>query len=412
MTGRGSERAGLREGLPLVIAGFVISFVLIGGGVNSVGVFLNAIAQGTEWTRSALSLAVGVGAGVAALCVPAVGLAVDRVGVRVPMTGGLALLAAGFSILVGMQAPWQFVAANVLLGAGFAASALFPITVAITLRIRERTALALGLAAAGSSAGALVLAPMLQLAIEALGWRTTYLVLGVAVVATPLPLLAFALPRGRLMGPAAVKARGAAPLAGSGPLEWLQPGVATLAALLVLPNLATFAVSVHLVPYLTGIGLSGRAAALALGTTVGISALGKILGGAAGDRLGLRATLQGALLLGFVSLGLLAWASEPRALVGFVALYGLALGTYVAVIPPLARDVLGAERFGARYGTLQLGGMLAAAAGPVLAGACFDATGRYREAIGLWQGALAAALAVSLRLRAVAAPQEPQVAAP
>ena len=97
-----------------------------------------------------------------------------------------------------MQAPWHFVAANLFLGAGFAAGALFPITIAITLRAQERTALAIGIAAAGSSFGSFALMPALQALIEAIGWRATYVAMGLAVVATPLPFLAFVLPRGRL----------------------------------------------------------------------------------------------------------------------------------------------------------------------------------------------------------------------
>ena len=107
----------------LVIAGFVVSFVMIGGGINTVGVLLNAIAADTHWARSSLSLAVSVGAVVAALATPAVGVAVDRVGVRIPMLVGSTLLALGFALCVAMQAPWQFVAANLFLGAGFAAFA-------------------------------------------------------------------------------------------------------------------------------------------------------------------------------------------------------------------------------------------------------------------------------------------------
>jgi MFS family permease len=172
-----------------------------------------------------------------------------------------------------------------------------------------------------------------------------------------------------------------------------------LMALMVLPGLATFAISVHLVPYLTGSGLSGAAAAIALGTTIGTSAIGKIAGGGLADRFGPLPMMRVALLMAAAAVALLPAAATVGYLVGFVGLYGLALGTYIAVQPALAREILGEGRFGTLFGVLQLISMLAAAAGPIAAGALFDATGRYSEAIGLWFVAFTGALLVALAMR-------------
>jgi MFS family permease len=394
-TAPGAPRADLRASRPLVLAAFAISFVLVGGGIDTVGVFINAIVASTDWTRSALSLGVAVGAVTAALAAPAIGAAVDRFGVRVPMLAGAGLLAVGFGALVAMRAPWHFVAANVFLGAGFAAAGLLPLTIAITVRVREGTALALGIAATGSSLGALLLAPLLQALVETLGWRGGYVALGSAVVLTPLAFVPFGLPRGPLQRAAPDQARPAVSLGA----ELRRPGTPGLLALMVLPGLTTFAVSVHLVPYLTGLGHSGARAALALGGCIGIAAAGKLGGGAFADRVGPLAALRLALGLGAASFAVLPAASAAPALVTFVALYGLAIGALAAVTPALARDVLGAERFGVLFGVLQLVGMLTAAIGPVAAGVVFDATGRYTAAIALWGAAMAAALVVALAMR-------------
>ena len=386
----------LRASLPLVAAGFVISFMLIGGGIDTVGVFINAITEANGWPRTGLSLGVAVGAAVAALSTPGVGIAVDRYGVRVPMLWGVGLLATGFAIVVAMQAPWHFVVANVFLGMGFAGCALLPLTIAITLRVRDRTALALGIAGTGASAGALVLAPAAHAAIEALGWRGTYMVMGTLLVLTPLPCLAFALPRGRLeRHTEAERPKPALPSL----RELGRPGLRGLMALMVLPGLATFAIAVHLVPYLTDSGFSGATAAFALGATIGVSAVGKIAGGWLADRFGTLPIMRTALFLGALSLTLLPAAATSAYLAGFVALYGIAVGTYAAVIPALAMETLGGDRFGTLFGLLQLVAMLAAAAGPVTAGVLFDATGHYDEAMGIWIAALSAALLVALVMR-------------
>lgn len=396
MTPAGTDAGSLRSAAPLVAAGFVISFVVIGGGIDTVGIFINAIVRETEWARTGLSVGVAVGAVVAALTTPVVGIAVDRHGVRVPILAGVGLLAVGFGVLVAMQSPWHFVAANVFLGAGFAACALLPLTVAITVLVRDRTALALGIAAAGASAGGLALAPALQAIVEALGWRGGYVVMGVAVVLTPMPFLAFVLPRGRLETRA--KAKRSQPALPS-LHELARPGLRGLMALMVLPGLVTFAISVHLVPYLTATGFTGATAALALGATIGVSAVGKLAGGALADRFGSLVMIRGGLLLGTISLGLLPAAATGAYLAGFVALYGLALGNYVAVTPALALEILGEDRFGTLFGVLQLVAMLAAAVGPVAAGLLFDATGHYGEAMSVWVAAMFCALLVAVSMR-------------
>jgi MFS family permease len=389
---------GIRDALPLVIAGFAISFFLVGGGIDTVSVFLNAITKANDWSRSGMSLGVSVGAVMAALSTPFVGLLVDRYGVRVPMTAGVLLLAVGFLILVSMHEPWHFVAANVTLGPGFAACALLPITVAVTIRIPERTTLALGIIAAGSSAGALALAPAVQAITETFGWRGGYVALGTVVVLTPLPCLLFALPRGRLR-PAAAEPT---PRAGELRLaqELRQPGVAPLAAVMILPGLVGFSVSVHLVPYLAGLGHPGAVAAGALGATIGISAIGKIGGGLAGDHFGPLPTLRCALLLDVLALLLLQYAVGAAALSAFVILYGLALGAHIAVIPAIAVTVLNAERFGTLFGVLQLAAMLASAIGPIFSGVIYDKTGQYTGAIVAWVVAMAAAAAIACWMRA------------
>ena len=398
----------IRDALPLVIAGFAISFIVVGGGIDTVSVFLNAITRETDWSRSGMSLGVSVGAVMAALSTPIVGLLVDRYGVRLPMTLGVLLLTVGFLILINMHEPWHFVVANLALGPGFAACALLPITVAVTICIPKRTTLALGIIGAGSSAGALALAPALQAVMEAYGWRAGYVALGSAIILTPLPCLLFALPRGRLR-PAST-----APTPRGGALrlapELRPPRVAPLAAVMILPGLVGFSISVHLVPYLVGLGHSGAIAAAALGATIGISAIGKIGGGIAGDRIGPLPTLRYSLVLDVVALIILQYAVGGAALSAFVVVYGLALGAQIAVIPAIAVTVLNAKRFGTLYGILQLAAMLASAVGPISSGLIYDKTGHYAGAIILWVAAMAIAAAISFWMRAADAAAQPVAA--
>lgn len=410
MTSAAPSEAARPSAVPLVAAGFVISFVLIGGGIDTVSVFLNALSHATGWSRSMLSLAVSIGAASAALSTPLVGAAIDRYGVRVPMTAGVISLAIGFSVLFVMRDAWQFAAANVFLGTGFAAAALLPFPVAVTMCVPTNTSLALGIVSAGASAGALVLAPAAQAVIDAAGWRSAYLAMGTAVILTPLPFLAFALPRGRLRRPA--QASDPPPSQLTLVREMRRPGVARLASTIVLPGLVGFSVSVHLVPYLTGLGHATPTAAAALGAMIGMSAVGKISGGFVADRIGALLTLRLALVVWTVALAVLHHATSMAAIGAFVALYGLALGTHIAVIPAIAIRVFGSARFGTLFGVLQLGGILASAVGPVMSGVMYDRTGSYGSALMIWIGMMVVAAAIAFAMRANRADALPFVPSP
>ena len=360
-------------------------------------VFLNALAKANGWPRGTLSAGIGVGVVCAGMATPAVGMLIDRFGVRVPIAIGAALLAAGFGVLGAMHEAWHFVVANVLLGPGFAGAAMLPITIAVTVRIPQRTALALGIVSAGASAGALVLAPGLQALIDAYGWRATYAVLGAGVVGVPLVALA-ALPKGRLQRGGAGESAAKPP-----PLdlrrELRRPGVRPLAALLVVPGLVNFGFQVHIVPYLAGVGHGATIAATALGVAVGVSAVGKVAGGMVGDRIGPLQALRLALVVQAIALCLLPLTAALPVLGVFLVLHGVAVGTEVAVTPVLALRVFGESRFATLYGLLQLASTVAIGLAPVIPGLFFDKTGSYSGAVVFWVATMLAGVAVAFAMR-------------
>jgi len=60
----------LRSAWPLLFAGFVINFVLMGGMVDTISVFTHAIAEAEGWSRSSLSGGVTLAAAAAAFVTP------------------------------------------------------------------------------------------------------------------------------------------------------------------------------------------------------------------------------------------------------------------------------------------------------------------------------------------------------
>jgi predicted MFS family arabinose efflux permease len=392
-----SPKQRLRASWPLLVAGFAINFVLMGGGVDTVSIFLHAISEAEGWSSSSLSGGITIAALSAALATPLVGIAIDRWGVRVPMSFGLVLFAIGYAILVAMSEPWHWFVSQLFLGSGFAFTAILPVTIAVTICVPDRTALALGLVASGASFGTLVLAPLLQAVVDAIGWRDTYRIVGVAVVLAPIPCLLFALPRGRLKrgGQDASEGRPALSLGH----ELRRPAVLFLAAVMLIPALVSFGVHVHLVPYLSSVGHSSAIAASALGFAIGISAVGKVAGGFLGDRIGPLQAFRFALALEALALAALGLAASTLLLGAFVMAHGLAMGARIAVIPVIAYAVLGPERFATRFGLLQLVTTMGAALAPLVPGLIYDGTGTYTWAVVFWVAAIVVGLAIALRMR-------------
>jgi predicted MFS family arabinose efflux permease len=380
----------LRSVLPLIVAGFVIQFIMFGGGVDTIGVFLNAIMEAEGWSSSGLSAGITIAALSAAVVTPLAGVVIDRWGVRLPMALGLGFFAVGYALIASMTEPWQWAIAQFFLGTGFALCGLLPIIVAVTVCVREHTAFAMGVVTAGASVGTLVLAPALQLLVEEIGWRGTYLVLGSAVVLVPIPFVLFAMPRGQL-------ATGDKRQALNLRREFRRPGVRPLIAAMLAPAIVVFGVHVHLVRYLTDIGHSGKLAATALGVTVGVSAIGKLAGGYLGDRIGAIQAFRMALLLETVALLALAAAATPALLVVFIIAHGLAMGTRIAVLPVVAVRILGRDRFATLYGMLQLLITMGAAMAPLVPGLIYDNTGRYTWAVIFWAATMGLGLLIALR---------------
>jgi predicted MFS family arabinose efflux permease len=274
---------------------------------------------------------------------------------------------------------------------------MLPITGAIAVRVPQRTATALGIVAVGSSAGALVMAPLLQVAIDAVGWRDAYWGMAAIVLLTPIPCLLFALPRGPLHRIGAIRPR--LDLV----RELRRPGVPALCGVMVLPGLVSFGVNVHLVPLLTDAGHSAGLAAGVLGLTVGASALGKLVGGNLGDRIGAIATLRLALACELVGVALLMLAGSKPVIGLFVVAQGFAIGGQIAVMPVIALTIFGSERFGTLYGLLSLASALAIGLAPVIPGFMREAAGSYTGTIVFWSVAMVLSIAVAFMLRATPA---------
>jgi predicted MFS family arabinose efflux permease len=215
------------------------------------------------------------------------------------------------------------------------------------------------------------------------GWRAAYAILGGSCgVIGALAALAVRYPRPAAPGDHAAPAHPAGQ-AGTSLREALRDSrLWCLNASWLLMGLVLTMLSVHIVPYARDRGIHLEQAALAL-TAYGLGSVGgRLVFGAASDRLGTTATIRLCFALQIAALTILVMAPSARLLPLVMATFGFGFAGADTVIVRVIPDVFGLRALGAIMGVLALGWRLGAALGPAVAGFTYDLTRSYTVPFG------------------------------
>lgn len=360
-------------------------------GINSsFGVFFKPIASDLDLSRGVASGTVSIWFLAHNISSFSWGVVADRWNPRwIILMGGL-LLAAGLVLLSFVKELWQLYLAYGLIY-GMAAGAMSPCMAGMIGRWfagRSKLGLALAIGFAGTGVGVVAYPPLAQALISATGWRTTFRIFallsgGLILVTTLFLRPAPARPSAKASpSPQAVPRTSPAKETLSysafiaqvlrSPAAWLT------FALFGIALLTFFTVIVHLPVHATDVGLSPGTSATVVSVIGIFSLVGKLAGGALGDRFGHhRAYAVSIGLIGLMFFWLLV-ANSSWMFYLFAVLYGLGYGGWVPQIPSILSRLFGPHRLSILFGMAQLTGGMAGVVGPVLAGALFDATGSYR----------------------------------
>lgn len=254
--------------------------------------------------------------------------------------------------------------------------------------VRKR-GLALGLVTAGVGAGTLLLAPLTQYLITSLGWRTSYIILGICYWAL-LTLAAMAMvdqPGKKGLKPYGWQDKvGAEQEKDVGFHDWptkeaMKTKIFWLIILIYFfTNLPIHMVMIHIVPYLTDLGISRAFAAGALGLIGGISISGRIGMGVLSEKIGWK---WGLFLCCLICSLMLLWLIRVRApwmLLVFTLTYGFFYGGKITTIPGLIGFFFGTRSLGEIIGIIHAVSLTGGIIGPVLGGYIYDQSGSYRLA--------------------------------
>jgi MFS family permease len=307
----------------------------------------------------------------------------DRFGVMVPVLIGTVGLGAGF-IAAGFAANlWMFSLIQGLLIGLLGTSATFsPLVADTSLWFTRKRGIALAICMSGNYVAGAVWPPVIQYFVESVGWRQTYIGIGVFCVVTMLPLaLVYRRrpPAQAVLAPSA--AASAAALASERPLG-MSP--ATLQVLLCIAGVSCCVAmsmpQVHIVAYCGDLGFGAARGAEMLSLMLGMGVASRLLSGWISDHIGgLRTLLLGSALQGVALLLFLPFDGlVPLYVVS--GMFGLFQGGIVPSYALIVREYFTPKEAGARVGTVLMATLFGMALGGWMSGVIFDWTGSYKAA--------------------------------
>ncbi|WP_342130423.1 MFS transporter [Hydrogenophaga sp. OTU3427] len=334
----------------------------------------------------------GVGRGVAALpytlmmiCLGLGGLwtgkLADKHGITPVLQVGALAVCGGF-VWAGLSGSiWTFgLAHGLLLGMLGSSSTFAPLLADTALWWNKRRGIAVAIAASGNYVAGTVWPPLVQWGIETIGWRQTYVLLGLVCGAGML-LLSRSM---RQRPPLVVLAPAGAATRAVSTDRPFGLAVGQAQALLCVAGVACCVAmsmpQVHIVAYCTDLGFGAARGAEMLSLMLACGIVSRLVSGLICDRIGgVRTLLLGSALQGIALLLFLPFDGLVPLYV-ISALFGLFQGGIVPSYAIIVREHFPPQEAGARVGAVIMATLVGMALGGWMSGWVFDLTGSYHAA--------------------------------
>jgi len=394
----------------IVAGGFILFFFGIGLGINTVGIFIEEVVSTLHFSRGDFSLFFSIAALSMMVGAIIVGKLIERISIRLIMGVCTALFSAGIILYSQCRTLGQFYAVSVIMGLGSAGTHIIPVTSMINNWFVKKRGLATGIVFAGTGIGGLVLNPFVTWLIEQkffnleYGWQGAYIVSGILAGAFCIPIALFVMKKSPAeMGQFADGEASQAPgedvsTAGftvseavKSPVFWM------VAAMALLFSVINMGINQHLYPYLNGdLGFSKSAAAMIVGSYLGMTVLGKISLGAISDRRGLPFSITLFVAIVMAGIAVLTQINALWIAVVFVIIFGFG-NVIQTVIPPLVTaHCFGLKQYALIFGILSIFMTIGSGIGTPLSGYMRDYTGSYHSAFFIYMGLLVLSLVAAL----------------
>ena len=380
----------------IVGACFLLSLYTGGTFILGFTAFFEPIANEFGWSYTQVSLAASLRGANMGLLAPLMGFLVDRWGPRRLILGGIVLLGIALILLSRVTSLSMFYGTFIIVAFGI--SGLSPTVFISTVSnwFRRNAGIATGIMACGFALGSL-LVPVVVRLIDVYDWRTAIFILAVFtfIIGVPLSFLFRHrpeqygyLPDGDQINTVVHSEKPAQGKAlevevNIGVKEALKSRafwhIGLAMALLFLP---LSAVVVHVMPYLSSVGITRSNSSMVATAIPLVSIVGRLSAGWLSDRLNKTRIAAGFIIL--VGLGLVCFSyvlnDRMWPLIPFIILYGIGWGSNLPMRAALMREYFGRSNLGTLFGFMMgfvaMGGVM----GPIIAGWVFDNWGSYHAA--------------------------------
>ncbi len=304
----------------------------------------------------------------------------DRHGLPPILWVGALAVFGGFAIAANAENIWVFGLAHGLLGLLGSSATFAPLMADTALWWQKRRGIAVAICACGNYIAGAIWPPLVQQGIETIGWRHTYLLLGL-VCGSGMFLLSLKM-RAKPPIPK-VSVAGTTPTSNDHMRPFgLQPALAQF--LLCVAGVACCVAmampQVHIVAYCTDLGFGPARGAEMLSLMLTCGVVSRLVSGLICDRIGgIKTLLLGSVLQGISLLAFLPF-DELVPLYVISAIFGLFQGGIVPSYAIIVREHFSPQEVGARVGSVIMATLLGMALGGWLSGWIFDITGSYKAA--------------------------------
>jgi len=394
----------LRPAVPLlvlIIAGCIIA--AIGNGVRtSFGLFTLPMTADLGLSREQWGMAMAIQNLAWGITQPFAGAFADRVGTARTVAVGAVIYALGvLGMAFSPDAGLMTLTAGVVTGVGIAICSFSVVMAAFGRSVPpEKRTLIFGVATAASSFGQFAFAPISQGFINAFGWQSALLYLGMALLLI-IPL-SFAL-RGRTENPIG---HADLPFMEALAKAWGHGSYKLLVVGFFVCGFHLAFINVHMPAYLVQCGLSPEVGSWTIAVIGLFNIVGSLLAGYLGGKLPKQLLLATIYFLRAVAIGafLLIPVSEITAY-AFAAAMGLLWLSTVPLTAGLVTLFFGARYMGMLYGVAFFSHQLGSFVGVWLGGYVYDQTGSYSLVwyLGIVLGLASAALHIPINERSVPA---------
>ncbi|MET0437882.1 MAG: MFS transporter [Devosia sp.] len=392
----------LRPAVPLlvlIIAGCVVA--AIGNGVRtSFGLFTLPMAGDLGLSREGWGMAMAIQNLAWGIAQPFAGAYADRVGTGRTIAVGAAIYALGvFAMAFSPSAGMLALTAGVITGVGIAICSFSVVMAAFGRSVpAEKRSLIFGVATAASSFGQFAFAPISQGFINAFGWQSALIYLGMALLLI-IPL-SYAL-RGRTENPVG---HADLPFMEALAKAWGHGSYRLLVIGFFVCGFHLAFINVHMPAYLVLCGMSPEVGSWAIAIIGLFNIAGSLLAGYLGSRLPKQMLLASIYFLRAIAIAAFV-LTDPNPTTTYI--FGAAMGLLWLSTVPLTAGLVslffGARYMGMLYGVAFLSHQIGSFVGVWLGGFAFDMTGSYDLVwyLGILLGLASAALHIPINERSV-----------